>query len=461
MNAILQMSDITGGVTGESRDSDVVCKKLPKTSLSDQQIIERLIKSRCDLLVKNGFLGPLAMRLQFVDASNWCKTAATDGKYFYYNKDFIGALPMSQLVFLQGHEISHVIYDHVSPKRKKKRNHRAWNWANDYVINLELVRCNVGKMIDIVKPLYDEKFKNMSSEEVYEIIKDKVDDMAKKGMGTLDDHLDGQGEPTSGGGKPDLENGEKRAPDANGPAVFTDDELERIRQDTKDAAVEAYRRCETAGHVPGGLSRILRNLIRPKINWKNLLAQEIQSTLRANYTMSRPHRKGIHQGFFLPSMDREQMIDICICVDTSMSLTQEMLTHFVSEVYGIMTSYSDFKIKIWCFDTEVKEETIKTFTVNNLHELKRYKMVGGGGTHFSCNWKFMKKKFTEPPKKLIMFTDGYPGDGWGDPKYCETVFVVHGGSGEWAHGQEVPKSPWGITVPYISKGVTNDFQLAR
>jgi hypothetical protein len=25
-----------------------------------------------------------------------------------------------------------------------------------------------------------------------------------------------------------------------------------------------------------------------------------------------------------------------------------------------------------------------------------------------------------------MFTDGYPYSSWGDPDYCDTVFIIHG-----------------------------------
>ena len=44
------------------------------------------------------------------------------------------------------------------------------------------------------------------------------------------------------------------------------------------------------------------------------------------------------------------------------------------------------------------------------------------------------------PKILVMFTDGYTGDGWGDGDYCETVFVIK-------HNQTA-LAPHGITVTY-------------
>jgi hypothetical protein len=44
------------------------------------------------------------------------------------------------------------------------------------------------------------------------------------------------------------------------------------------------------------------------------------------------------------------------------------------------------------------------------------------------------------PKLYIMFTDGYPFDSWGDPDYCDTMFVVHGNT--------TIQAPFGITTYY-------------
>ena len=54
---------------------------------------------------------------------------------------------------------------------------------------------------------------------------------------------------------------------------------------------------------------------------------------------------------------------------------------------------------------------------------------------------FMKENNIEP-KKFIMFTDGYPFGSWGDPDYCDTVWIIRGNKdaqppfGIWAHYEE-------------------------
>ena len=67
--------------------------------------------------------------------------------------------------------------------------------------------------------------------------------------------------------------------------------------------------------------------------------------------------------------------------------------------------------------------------------------MGGGGTEFMCNWEYMKDNDIVP-KKLIMFTDGYPWGQWGEEDYCETVFVIHGN-----HDKSL-NAPFGVTTHY-------------
>ena len=46
------------------------------------------------------------------------------------------------------------------------------------------------------------------------------------------------------------------------------------------------------------------------------------------------------------------------------------------------------------------------------------------------------------PKKLVVFTDGYPFGSWGDPNYCDTLWVVHSN-----HDKNI-QAPFGQTCIY-------------
>jgi len=104
-----------------------------------------------------------------------------------------------------------------------------------------------------------------------------------------------------------------------------------------------------------------------------------------------------------------------------------------------MDEFKDYKIKIWCFDTKVYNE--QDFSADCGDELTDYEIIGGGGTDFMVNWEYMKENDIQP-KKFIMFTDGYAWDSWGDPDYCDTIFIIHSNHNKNLEG------PFGITAHY-------------
>ena len=194
-----------------------------------------------------------------------------------------------------------------------------------------------------------------------------------------------------------------------------------------------------AGNTPKEVQRIIKELTEPKMNWRELLRQQIQSTIRNDYTFSRPSRKGWHTGAVLPGMNFMDTIDVAIGIDMSGSIGDSQAKVFLSEVKGIMDEYKDYNIKLWCFDTAVYNEA--DFSADGGEDLMDYDVQGGGGTDFEVNWEYMKENDIQP-KKFIMFTDGYPFGSWGDSDYCETVFIIHG------HHDKNTKAPFGVTAHY-------------
>lgn len=77
-----------------------------KYDLSDPAV-HAIMAAKVTLLLRKPFFGQLVAGLDIVDASKWCRTAATDGKYFYYNREFIINLNHAELLFLMGHEVLH------------------------------------------------------------------------------------------------------------------------------------------------------------------------------------------------------------------------------------------------------------------------------------------------------------------------------------------------------------------
>jgi predicted metal-dependent peptidase len=418
------------------------------TDKSDNEILDFLIRARVKLLISAPFFGTIATRLRFIDATKWCPTAATDGRNFYYNRDFVAALQAKdegQVEFLVGHESLHCVYDHMDKTRLGNRDPRLWNVANDYVINGDLVECSIGVLIDLVQICHDYKYRGKISEEIYDDLFEQAKEEGRViNLDTLDIHLgnddDSAGE-AEGESKSGPAPGEPGNDGSNAPIKYTDEEKEQIKNEMQSAVLQSAKVAGGAGNIPSGVKRIVDSYLNPQLDWKGLLAMQIQSVIKSDYTMLNPSRKGMDAGIYLPGMDYENTIDIALALDMSGSIQDEMAREMLSEVKGIMEQYNGFRIHLFCFDTEVHNPQV--FTEHNMTEFMEYELAGGGGTEFNVCWDYLKEEGIIP-QKFVMFTDGYPWDSWGDESYCDTLFIVHG----TGYGGKTPVAPFGITVPY-------------
>jgi len=391
-------------------------------------LIDKLTTARVGLLLKAPFFGNMATRMKLIEADEWCPTAATNGRNFYYNTEFVKKLSVKKLEFLFGHEILHCVFDHFG--RVGSRDRMLSNIAQDYAVNQILVDERIGEKITEVQICYDPKYRGKAWEEIYDELYEKaekipMEDLLKQLGDLLDEHIneDGSGPGKEGEGK-------------EGKPGMSKEEAQAIKDEIKEAMIQAAA-AAGAGKTPAGIMRMIKDMTEPKMNWREIVNQEIQSIVRNDYSFTRPNRKSMHSGAILPGMKEATTIDIGVTIDMSGSIGQEDATVFLSEVKGIVDQYEDFKINLWCFDTEIYNW--KQITHDNSHELMDYEPQGGGGTDFMANWEFMKEQGIEP-KKLIMFTDGYPCGDWGDPDYCDTIFIVKGNT--------QAEAPFGQTVIY-------------
>jgi hypothetical protein len=402
-------------------------EKDPNRVLPDQKLIEeKLTTARIALLIKQPFFGSMATRLTLV-RNDQMETAATDGRNFFYNLEFIADLSVRETEFLFGHEVLHNVFEHHIRKEypdsvdlakedgtisKKCRHHLLWNIACDYAVNEILVDSKIGDRIE--DTLYEEKYKGKCAEEIYEDLKQNSKSLDINALADmlLDEHfsdLEGQGKGLS------------------------EEEKQSIRNEIRESLLSS---AQTAGSVPMGVDRLIKTLTAPTLSWRELLRMDIQSIIKHDYTFYNPSKKGMQYGVVLPGMKRDEALDVCIAIDTSGSIDEKTLNVFFSEIMGIMEQYDDYQIRVWSFDAEVHNEQI--FRSDEGTDITSYKPVGGGGTLFEVNWEYMKKNDIMP-KVFIMFTDMYPNSGWGDPDYCDHVIFV-------GYRSNDRKAPFGTTI---------------
>ena len=238
----------------------------------------------------------------------------------------------------------------------------------------------------------------------------------------LDEHIDGD----------DGEGNQK----GKGRPQLSQEEKDRIRDEIKEAMLSAAQTCD-AGNIPAGVKRLIQNLTEPKMDWRELLRMQLESTIKSDYTWMRTSRKGWDMDAVMPGMRATEAIDIAVAIDMSGSIGEEQGRDFLSEIKGIMETFDSYRIHVFCFDTDTYNP--QQYNSDNLEDIADYDIQGGGGTDFDAIFRYLKEEEIEP-KRLIVFTDGYPFGSWGDPNYCDTVWIIH--------GDKNPDPPFGTFALY-------------
>lgn len=418
--------------TKKSRKKDQFEKLVgPMDKTIDNQARDRLIGARVGLLLKHSFFGNLATNLKLINADEWCSTAATDGRNFYYNSRFIMMLKQKEVEFLFGHEILHVVYDHLG--RRGDRDPQISNIAADYAVNADLKRHRVGEFITTVPCLYESKYDGKGYEFIYDDLmqnakKISMDDLIDQ---LLDDHMEGEdGEGEDGDGDKEGKQRGKR------PSPMSDAEREQLRQEIKQQVLAAARQSE-AGDLPLGVKRMIEQITDPKMPWRELLQTNLTSAIRTDYTYMKPSRRSWHMDAIMPGMNPGEEVDLAVAIDMSGSISTKQAAQFLGEIRGIMEAFTSFRIHVFCFDTEIYNP--QNFTSDNLDSIDGYEPQGGGGTDFDAIFNYLKDR-GEDTKRLVVFTDGYPCGSWGDPDFCDTTWIIH--------GDKNPNPPFGTWAIY-------------
>lgn len=399
------------------------------------KVDDKFTHARIQCLIKQPFFGTLISGTPVVYTNSerhpWCNTMSTDGQKMYVNVDYADTLTGPQTQFMLAHLILHLALDH--PLRRRGRNEQVWDMATDYLVNAMLVESRVGS--PPADALLEARYHSeMVVEEIY-------DDLIKNSTEIklpLDNHLDG-----NGGASGDSTTGEASVRvfgDGDGPPILSDDEIDAIREQLLNRLVQAQTAASAGGgvgNVPAGIRRMIRELTEPKIDWRDLVDSSTRSQATNDYTFSRLSRVDVGMGFILPAEDNDFIVEADVLIDTSGSMNDEMIREILSEIKGIMMTFQDFELRVCSFDTELYDYD-RIFTPANIDDLMSADIKGGGGTDPTCYWDRIKAD-GRVPKQLIIFTDGYIYN-WGDPEYCDTLWIFHGGNRDVA--------PFGVTVYY-------------
>ncbi len=350
---------------------------------AEEKRIERLLaKARTALVLEHPFIGNVALNLPYI-VDYGVKTAATNGKNIRYNPHFVDSLNDEERKFLVAHECLHPMLEHTY--RRNGRNHKRWNQAADYVINKLLDDEKIGKMPQ--GGLLDNNIHQAgggTTDGIYNILPEPDDDGNNGHGDPLDDCNDG----------------------GDTPAEQAQQEAE-----WKVRVAQAAQAAKMMGKMSAGLERLVGEILKPKVDWRDVLRKFLEKCKSDQRTWSKFNRRFLAQGIYLPSVSGESLGEIAFAVDCSGSITQEVIDQFAAEILSAKEDGNPTKIHVVYFDSEVSH--YESYGRDDDLDIKPH---GGGGTAFSPVFEYFAEHDINPVA-CVFLTDLCCNDFGEQPDY--------------------------------------------
>ena len=340
-------------------------------------------------------------------------TACTNGRDERYGRKFVAELSEKELAFVVLHEAMHKAYRHLTTWRKLyDATPQLANAACDYVINLQLKDLDPhgrvmvmprrdGKVIGLI----DEKYRGMTTKEVYDALLEEHGEDGGGGEEGFDEH------------------------DWGGAGELSEEEQKELSKEVEQALRQGdMTQRKVKGNGAGGLGRELGDMLAPQVNWREQLREYVKSICSGKDASSwrRVNRRFIGNDIYMPTLVSERVGHLVVAVDTSGSIAGKELNEFLTEVKGIAEEVTPEKVDLLYWDSEVAGH--ETYDSGNVADIvSSTKPKGGGGTSPSCITAYLKEHSLKP-ECVVVLTDGYVGSDWGTDWEVPVLWVVCGGN---------------------------------
>ena len=334
-----------------------------------------ITKSILQIRKECSFFGALMLFAKIISSKD-ITTAATDGRTIFINEKFLSSLNSSQQNALLLHEVLHMALLHCI--RIGTRDPMIWNIAADIVVN-SLIQLNTPFQLP-KDAILDKNFKNESVEEIYEALlkNKKTIKLAMPDIIKLGSEDDGNGKKIN----------------AEEIESYWKDAIQVVENTVSDSAGSDQ------GNMPLGLSHEIKNILEPEIDWRHALWKYVGKT---NSDFDDLDRRFIYKGLYLEALLTEGL-EIFVCIDTSGSVSNKLLSQFAGELKGILSAYPHVKCILYYADTSLDGP----HEIDHIDKLPPAK--GRGGTSFIPFFNTLNKSyedFSEVNRAAIYFTDGY------------------------------------------------------
>jgi hypothetical protein len=196
--------------------------------------------------------------------------------------------------------------------------------------------------------------------------------------------------------------GQCRAWDCGRPGL-SELECRLLGRDVARRIREHHRR---RGELPAGWQRWADEILHPVVNWRQVLASAVRRGVadvagRVDFTYRRPSRRSpVVRDVVLPSL-RQPLPQVAMVIDTSGSMSDQMLAQALGEVGGVLKSVGIARrnLHVVCCDA-------KAYEAQRALDPGQVRLLGGGGTDMGAGLA-AAARLRPRPDLVIVLTDGH------------------------------------------------------
>ena len=321
-------------------------------------------------------------------------TVSTNGKVIFYNPRFMEKLSINQQIFVLAHELCHITFNHIL--RSRGKDYKLWNIACDGVINAWLSYDGlvlVDNCINIPEAI------NMDAEELYEKLLNDKQYNSIKCIGHASHDMWKMGIES----KTKFDNNDK----ISECSIYKDNLVikKKFLKELRDSIIYNPKLDDCSQLNQFNIDNI--GMTKPKTDWRKLLRESIHHNVDWSY-----YDASIENSVLVPRLEKKLSIETEILLDTSGSVSDELLKMFLRECKNIL-QFS--KMKVGCFDRKF----YGFFEVRNEKDIDDMIFYGRGNTNFDVAVSSFSKRI----ENKIIFTDGYSIM---PKKWSNIIWIVYG-----------------------------------
>ena len=360
-----------------------------------------LAKARARLVVHAPFYGSMALGLRWQEDTT-LPTMATDGRAIFYNRAWCDEIGSDKCMGVIAHEVLHVVNKHHL--RRGERDPKLWNIAADLVINTILQAAGYplpeGGVFDT-----QGEFAGLWVETVYARLETRAG-RQQDGSNSPSPAQGGSGAGAASGlaQTPSVTSGSASVP---GDQPGADDAAESVAGfpvpgwgEVRDLRAESGRALSTperaqaeaeidvqirqalaaakrAGRLPASLKEMVE-AASPRTDWRDRFRLLADGLIRDGITWSRPNRRFLPHGLYLPAADKAGPGALAVVLDTSGSITAAELAAYTGDLLGLIDEMQPEEVILVQCDVTVRHVAY----LQQGETPDRIEVMGRGGTLF-------------------------------------------------------------------------------